>query len=44
MVVKRLGDGTRRVQQIGVLEGQPVTVRVVWDAETGPGPGYGELA
>lgn len=44
VVVKRLGDGTRRVQQIGVLEGQPVTVRVVWDAETGPGPGYGELA
>lgn len=44
VVVKRLPDGTRRVQQIGVLEGQPVCARVVWDADTGPSEGYEELA
>ncbi|MCP1388509.1 TadA family conjugal transfer-associated ATPase [Corynebacterium sp. TA-R-1] len=43
VVVKRLPGGVRRVQQIGVLEGQPVTPRVVWDADTGPAAGYEEL-
>ena len=43
VVVKRLADGTRRVQQIGVLEGNPVVPRVVWDADAGPADGYGAL-
>lgn len=43
IVVKRFADGTRRLHQIGVLEGQPVRARVVWDAETGPADGYEEL-
>lgn len=43
VVVKRAPDGTRFVHQIGVLEGQPVTPRVVWDSEAGPAEGYEEL-
>ena len=43
VVMKRFADGTRRLHQIGVLEGQPVRARVVWDAETGPADGYEEL-
>ena len=43
VVVKRHPDGQRRVEQIGVLEGQPVNARVVWDATTGPAEGYEEL-
>lgn len=43
IVVKRHPDGTRRVEQIGILEGQPVTPRVVWDATAGPRDGYEEL-
>ncbi|UIZ92323.1 TadA family conjugal transfer-associated ATPase [Corynebacterium sp. CNCTC7651] len=43
VVVKRQADGTRRVQQIGVLEGQPVQARVVWDADTGAADGYEAL-
>ena len=44
VVVRRGPDGTRYVHQIGVLEGQPVTARVVWDSERGPAAGYKELA
>ena len=44
VVVKRRPDGTRLVQQIGVLDGLPVTARCVWDAGTGPAEGYEELA
>ena len=40
VVVKRAPDGTRRVHQIGIFEGQPVTPRVVWDCTTGPAAGY----
>ncbi|MHA6601197.1 TadA family conjugal transfer-associated ATPase [Corynebacterium coyleae] len=43
IVVKRHPDGTRRLSQIGVLEGQPVRAKVVWDADTGPAEGYEEL-
>ncbi|WJY67138.1 TadA family conjugal transfer-associated ATPase [Corynebacterium auris] len=31
VVVRRRPDGSRRVHQIGVLDGNPVTVRVVWE-------------
>ncbi len=31
IVVRRRPDGMRRVHQIGVLEGNPVTVRVIWE-------------
>lgn len=44
LVVKRRTDGTRYLQQIGVLEGEPVRARVVWDAERGELDGYEELA
>ena len=43
IVVKRHPDGTRRLHQIGVLEGQPVRAKVVWDADTGRADGYEEL-
>ena len=43
IVVKRHPDGTRRLHQIGVLEGQPVRAKVVWDADAGPAEGYEEL-
>lgn len=43
IVVKRHPDGTRRLSQIGVLEGQPVRAKVVWDADTGRADGYEEL-
>ncbi|MDK8663890.1 TadA family conjugal transfer-associated ATPase [Corynebacterium coyleae] len=43
IVVKRHPDGTRRLSQIGVLEGQPVRAKVVWDADAGPAEGYEEL-
>lgn len=44
LVVKRRTDGTRYLQQIGVLEGEPVRARVVWDADRGELDGYEELA
>lgn len=43
IVVKRHPDGTRRLHQIGVLDGQPVRAKVVWDADAGPAEGYEEL-
>lgn len=43
IVVKRHPDGTRRLSQIGVLDGQPVRAKVVWDADAGPADGYEEL-
>ncbi|MGV0346875.1 TadA family conjugal transfer-associated ATPase [Corynebacterium coyleae] len=43
IVVKRHPDGTRRLSQIGVLEGQPVRAKVVWDADAGRADGYEEL-
>lgn len=43
LVVKRRADGTRFLQQVGVLEGEPVRARVVWDAERGELAGYAEL-
>lgn len=43
LVVKRRADGTRFLQQVGVLEGEPVRARVVWDAERGELAGYTEL-
>lgn len=43
IVVKRHPDGTRRLSQIGVLDGQPVRAKVVWDADAGPAEGYEEL-
>ncbi|WP_175935741.1 TadA family conjugal transfer-associated ATPase [Corynebacterium sp. Marseille-P4321] len=44
VVVKRRRDGTRFVHQIGVLEGEPVRARVLWDAERGALDGFEELA
>lgn len=44
LVVRRGPGGTRTLHQIGVLEGEPVRARVVWDAETGAADGYEELA
>lgn len=44
IVVRRRPDGTRYLHQIGVLEGEPLRAKVVWDAETGPADGYEELA
>jgi len=43
VVMRRGPDGRRRVHQIGVLDGNPVTPQVVWDADHGPGDGYDEL-
>lgn len=43
IVVKRHPDGTRRLHQIGALEGQPVRAKVVWDADAGRADGYEEL-
>lgn len=43
VVVKRSPDGKRFVHQLGVLEGQPVTTRVVWDSQTGRAAGFEEL-
>ena len=43
IVVKRHPDGTRRLHQIGVLDGQPVRAKVVWDADAGRADGYEEL-
>ena len=43
VVMRRGSDGVRRVHQIGVLDGNPVVPRVVWDADTGPGDGYDAL-
>lgn len=43
VVMRRGRDGKRRVQQIGVLEGNPVVPSVVWDADAGPADGYGAL-
>lgn len=46
VVVKRCPDGSRRVQQIGVLDACDgyVAARVVWDADTGVHDGFAELA
>lgn len=43
VVMKRLADGRRIVHQIGVLEGNPVVTRIVWDSEQGPQEGYSTL-
>ena len=43
VVMRRGPDGKRHVHQIGVLDGNPVTPRVVWDADHGPGDGYDVL-
>ncbi|SDM06345.1 pilus assembly protein CpaF [Corynebacterium mycetoides] len=43
IVVKRRPDGSRILHQLGVLEGNPVTARVVWDAEAGELDGYAEV-
>ncbi|QPK83402.1 TadA family conjugal transfer-associated ATPase [Corynebacterium qintianiae] len=42
-VVTRRPDGSRVLQQLGVVEGNPVTARVVWDADAGELEGYREV-
>ena len=44
IVMKRLSGGARIVHQIGLLEGNPVVPRVVWDSVKGTQPGYERLA
>ncbi|GAB3077767.1 TadA family conjugal transfer-associated ATPase [Corynebacterium aquatimens] len=44
VVMKRTRTGARIVHQIGVLEGNPVSAKVVWDSTRGPLDGYEELA
>ena len=34
----------RRLAHIGVLEGNPVTPRIVWNATEGPAPGFAEFS
>lgn len=43
VVMKRRSDGTRIVHQIGLLDGNPVVPRVVWDSESGEAAGYADL-
>lgn len=43
VVMRRRADGRRIVHQIGLLEGNPVVPRVVWDSETGAHDGYDAL-
>lgn len=43
IVVKRRPDGTRILHQLGVVEGNPITARVVWDASAGELDGYREV-
>lgn len=43
VVMRRERDGRRIVHQIGVLEGNPVVPRVVWDSDAGERHGYREL-
>ncbi|MCQ4626247.1 TadA family conjugal transfer-associated ATPase [Corynebacterium sp. CCUG 65737] len=43
IVMRRESDGRRIVHQIGVLEGNPVVPRVVWDSRAGQRDGYREL-
>lgn len=43
LCTKRDRNGTRRLHQIGVLTGNPVTASVVWSAESGPQPGFDEF-
>ncbi len=42
LAMKRDGKG-RHLHRIGLLSGNPVTVRVVWEAGTGPGPAWEEF-
>ncbi|AGF71354.1 TadA family conjugal transfer-associated ATPase [Corynebacterium halotolerans] len=44
IAMRRETDGRRRVHQIGVLGGNPVTARVVWDADHGALDGFAELS
>ena len=34
----------RRLAHIGVLEGNPVTPRIIWSAEDGPADGFAEFS
>ena len=34
----------RRLAHIGVLEGNPVTPRIIWSAEDGPAEGFAEFS
>ena len=43
IVVKRRADGTRVLHQLGVLEGDPMRTRVVWDSSSGELDGYREV-
>ncbi|AWB84981.1 TadA family conjugal transfer-associated ATPase [Corynebacterium liangguodongii] len=42
VVMKRHRDGARRLDQLGVVEPDPLRVRVVWDARRGELDGYRE--
>lgn len=44
LAMRRDADGARRLGQIAVLEGQPVTARMIWDSVTGPSTDYAEAA
>lgn len=40
--MRRTAHG-RQLHQVGVLVGRPVTVTVIWDADTGPAPEFAEF-
>ena len=43
LVVKRRPDGSRVLHQLGVLEGNPVRAKVLWDSVAGEADGYREV-
>ncbi|MCT2047811.1 TadA family conjugal transfer-associated ATPase [Corynebacterium sanguinis] len=43
LVVKRHPDGSRVLHQLGVLEGNPVRAKVLWDSVAGEADGYREV-
>lgn len=43
IVMRRVDNGRRIVHQIGLLSGNPVTARAVWDSRHGPLPGFDEF-
>ncbi len=43
IAMRREADGRRRVHQIGLLTGNPVTARTVWDADRGALEGFAGL-
>ena len=43
LTMERTPQG-RRLAHIGVLEGNPVTPRIIWSAEDGPADGFAEFS